>query len=45
MTLTLTLTLTLTKQIKMSANNILPSGLTRNQEAQFKAALGDDMMR
>ena len=26
----------------MSANNILPSGLTRNQEAQFTSALGDD---
>ena len=26
----------------MSANNILPSGLTRSQETQFTAALGND---
>ena len=26
----------------MSANNVLASGLTRNQETQFKSAIGDD---
>ena len=31
-----------TKQIKMSASNVRASGLTRNQEAQFRTAMGDD---
>ena len=33
-----------TKQTKMSgpANNIRPSGLTRNQEATFRTVLGND---
>ena len=31
-----------TKQIKMSANNVRASGLTRNQETQFRTAIGDD---
>ena len=31
-----------TKQIKMSASNVRASGLTRNQEAHFRAAMGDD---